>query len=131
MSSFETREAKNNLDKLMMDAGKVRNGNRMGSIVDRLDEDDDDDDDDDDDGRAVDAKAEDWNFDVNDEVRDANKRLKRYVPIFYSPLFYRTDKESLAKQRQLVQSFLDDCMQHPRNRVCPDFLALLEVSAMR
>jgi len=69
-------------------------------------------------------------FDVSDEIRDTNRRLKRYIPILLSPLFYRTDKKSLDEQRQIIENFLNDAMLHPRNRTCPDFLAFLEVSAM-
>ncbi|GMI14270.1 hypothetical protein TrLO_g13085 [Triparma laevis f. longispina] len=68
-------------------------------------------------------------FHIDEESRNANKRLKRYLPIFYSPLFYRVDAASLKKQRDIVQSYLNDCMEHPRNRLCPDFLAMLEVGA--
>eukprot|EP00519_Triparma_laevis_P003835 CAMPEP_0182497038 /NCGR_PEP_ID=MMETSP1321-20130603/5585_1 /TAXON_ID=91990 /ORGANISM="Bolidomonas sp., Strain RCC1657" /LENGTH=1384 /DNA_ID=CAMNT_0024700801 /DNA_START=176 /DNA_END=4327 /DNA_ORIENTATION=+ len=68
-------------------------------------------------------------FTVDENSRNANKRLKRYLPIFYSPLFYRVDPVSLKKQRDIVQSYLLDCMEHPRNRICPDFLAMLEVGA--
>ena len=68
-------------------------------------------------------------FHIDEESRNANKRLKRYLPIFYSPLFYRVDAASLKKQRDIVQSYLNDGMEHPRNRLCPDFLAMLEVGA--
>jgi len=50
--------------------------------------------------------------------------------LFISPQFYRTDAKSLQKQRNIVESYLIDALAHPRNRMCPEFLAFLEVSAM-
>ena len=66
---------------------------------------------------------------ITRDMVEANKRLKRYQLIFLSPSFYRSDHDSLLKQRQIIQAYLTDAVQHPRNRVCPDLLVLFEVSA--
>ncbi len=91
------------------------------------------DDEDEDEGDDVDDEQSDLeNLDfsgVPSEDKEANRRLKRYIGLFITPMFYRTDQDSLAKQREIIQSYLNDAMRHPRNRMCPDFLALLEVSA--
>ena len=81
--------------------------------------------DDDDDDTVI---VQNVDFKVSSEVRDANRRLKRYIPIFLSPLFYRVDKDSLQRQREIIENYLNDIMLHPRNRVCPELLAFLEVS---
>jgi len=68
-------------------------------------------------------------LEITPAMIEANKRLKRYQLIFLSPSFYRSDHDSLVKQRQIIQAYLTDAVQHPRNRVCPDLLVLFEISA--
>jgi phosphatidylserine/phosphatidylglycerophosphate/cardiolipin synthase-like enzyme len=69
-------------------------------------------------------------YKITPEINAAQRRLKRYLLNFRSPVFYRTDPKSLQSQRVVIEKYLNDCLSHPRNRTCPEFLAFLEVSAM-